>query len=46
MLAAFLAPYLGGILYGALPYNPFIIAILITPILSILALSKPLKEKT
>ncbi|MDH5712689.1 MAG: MFS transporter [Candidatus Bathyarchaeota archaeon] len=45
MLAAFLAPYLGGILYSASPYSPFMVAIIITPILSILALSKPLKEE-
>lgn len=45
MLAAFLAPYLGGTLYSASPYNPFMVAIVITPILSILALSKPLKKE-
>ncbi len=45
LLAAFFAPYLGGLLYDSSPYNPFIIAIVITPILSVLALTKPLKEE-
>jgi len=45
LLAAFFAPYLGGLLYDSSPYNPFIIAIVITPMLSVLALTKPLKEE-
>jgi len=44
MLAAILAPYLGGILYDASPHTPFIVAVAATPLLSILALSKLLKE--
>jgi len=44
MLATILAPYLGGVLYDASPRNPFIVAIATTPLLSILALSKLLKE--
>lgn len=46
LLAAFFAPYVGGLLYDSSPYNPFIVAIVMTPILSILALTKPLKEDT
>ena len=46
LLAAFFAPYLGGLLYDSSHYNPFIIAIVITPILAVLALAKPLKEET
>jgi len=45
LLAVFFAPYLGGLLYDSWPYNPFIIAIVITPILSALVLTKPLKEE-
>lgn len=45
LLAAFLAPYLGGLLYDSSPYNPFMIAIMIIPILSVLALTKSLKEE-
>jgi len=45
LLAAFFAPYLGGLLYDSSPYNPFIVAIVITPILAVLALVKPLKEE-
>ena len=44
MLATILAPYLGGMLYDASPHNPFIVAIAATPLLSILALSRLLKE--
>lgn len=45
LLATFFAPYLGGLLYDSSPYYPFILAIVITPILSVLALTKPLKEE-
>jgi len=45
MLATILAPYLGGMLYHASPHNPFIVAVAATPLLSILALSKLLKEE-
>lgn len=44
MLAAFFAPYLGGMLYKAWPYNPFIVAIMATPLLAVLALSSPFQE--
>ncbi len=44
LLATFFAPYLGGLLYDSSPYNPFMIAIVATPILSVLAFAKPLKE--
>jgi len=43
-LAAFLAPYLGGLLYEATPYTPFYIVIAVTPLLAVLALAKPFKE--
>ena len=46
MLAAFLAPYLGGMLYEAWPYNPFLVAIVATPLLAVLALTSPFQEKT
>lgn len=45
MLATILAPYIGGVLYHASPHNPFIVAVAATPLLSILALSKLLKEE-
>lgn len=45
MFAAFFAPYVGGMLYSVSPYNPFLVAIAITPILSILALTRPWKER-
>jgi len=40
MLSSFIAPYVGGVLYGASPYYPFIIAIVATSILAPLSLSK------
>ena len=46
MLAAFFAPYLGGVIYEAWPYNPFIVAIVATPLLAVLALTSPFQEKT
>ncbi|MCZ2855653.1 MAG: MFS transporter [Candidatus Bathyarchaeota archaeon] len=45
LLAAFFAPYLGGLLYDSSPDKPFLIAIVATSILSVLALTKPLKDK-
>ncbi len=45
MLAAFSAPYLGGVIYEAWPYNPFIVAIVATPLLAALALTSPFQEK-
>jgi MFS family permease len=44
MFAAFLAPYLGGLLYEASPYNPFLVFIAATALLSVLALSGLLEE--
>ncbi len=41
MFAAFLAPYLGGLLYNSSPYNPFLIFIAATALLSVVALTKP-----
>jgi ENTS family enterobactin (siderophore) exporter len=46
MLAAFLAPYLGGLLYEAWPYTPFLVFIVATAILSVLALAKPFEGET
>jgi len=43
LLAAFPAPYIGGIFYEASPYNPFIIAIIAIPFLAVLALIISLK---
>lgn len=40
MLSSFIAPYVGGVLYSASPYYPFIIAIVATSILAPLSLSK------
>jgi MFS family permease len=44
-LTAFIAPYLGGILYEASPYTPFYVVIVATLLLSLVAFTKPLKEK-
>jgi len=44
-LAAFIAPYLGGILYEASPYTPFYVVIVATLLLSLVAFTKPLKER-
>jgi fucose permease len=43
-LTAFIAPYLGGILYEASPYMPFQVVIVATLLLSLVAFTKPLKE--
>jgi MFS family permease len=40
MFSSFIAPYIGGVLYGVSPYYPFIIAIVATAILAPLSLSK------
>jgi len=45
MLAAFLAPYLGGLLYEAWPYYPFLVFIVATLLLSVLALSGVFEEE-
>ncbi|MFB0501805.1 MAG: MFS transporter [Candidatus Bathyarchaeia archaeon] len=44
MLAAFSAPYLGGLLYEAWPYNPFLVFIMATLVLSVLALARIFEE--
>jgi ACDE family multidrug resistance protein len=44
-LTAFIAPYLGGILYEASPYTPFYVVIVATLLLSLVAFTKPLKER-
>lgn len=46
MFAAFLAPYLGGLLYEASPYNPFLVFIVATALLSVFALTKLFDEGT
>ena len=46
MFAAFLAPYLGGVLYESSPYNPFLVFIVATALLSVLALTKLFDEET
>jgi len=46
MFAAFLAPYLGGLLYESSPYNPFLVFIVATTLLSVLALTKLFEEET
>jgi len=43
-LAAFAAPYLGGVLYENSPYTPFYLAIGITPLLAILGLTRLFKQ--
>jgi MFS family permease len=40
MFSSFIAPYIGGVLYGASSYYPFIIAIVATIILASLSLSR------
>lgn len=37
MFSSFIAPYIGGVLYDSSPYNPFLVAIIITPFLALLA---------
>ena len=44
MFSSFIAPYIGGVLYGASPYYPFVVAIMITPFLALLASTKLLEE--
>jgi MFS family permease len=46
MFAAFLAPYLGGVLYDSSPYNPFLVFIVATALLSVFALTKLFDEET
>jgi len=44
--AASIAPFIGGVLYEYSPYTPFYIIIGVSPLLSIIALTKPFKEAT
>jgi len=44
LLATFFAPFLGGLLYDSSPYSLFVVAIVITAILSALVLTRPFKE--
>ncbi len=46
MFAAFLAPYLGGLLYDSSPYTPFLVFIVATALLSVLSLTKLFDEET
>ena len=43
-LAGSIAPYLGGIIYESSPYTPFFIVMAISPLLALIALTKPFKE--
>ena len=45
MFAAFLAPYLGGLLYDSSHYTPFLVFIVATALLSVLALTKLFDEE-
>jgi len=45
-LAASFAPYVGGVIYESSRYMPFYIIIGVSPLLSLIALTKPFKEKT
>jgi len=40
MFSAFMAPYIGGVLYDASPYHPFLVAIVGTLVLALLALTR------
>lgn len=44
LLAAFLAPYIGSMLYKFSPYLPLYVAVVATPLLAVLALTKPFRE--
>lgn len=45
-IAAAVAPYIGGVLYESSPFMPFYIVIGVSPLLSLIALTKPFKEET
>lgn len=45
-MAASIAPYFGGVVYGASPYIPFYLATVVFPLLALVALAKPFKEAT
>jgi len=44
-LAASVAPYVGGVIYESARYMPFYIIIGVSPLLALIALTKPFKEK-
>jgi MFS family permease len=44
MFSSFMAPYIGGVLYGASPRYPFIAALVTTPFLALLAFTKSSKS--
>jgi len=44
-LAASIAPYIGGIMYESSSFTPFYIIIGVSPLLSLIALTKPFKEE-
>jgi len=44
-MAASVAPFIGGVLYESSPYLPFYIIIGVSPLLSLVALTKPFKEE-
>jgi len=43
--AASVAPFIGGVLYEWSPFTPFYIIIGVSPVLSLIALTKPFREK-
>jgi len=43
MFSSFIAPYIGGILYNVSPYHPFLVAIVITLFLALLAFTRLLE---
>jgi MFS family permease len=44
-IAASIAPYIGGVIYESSPYLPFYIITGVAPLLSLIAITKPFKEK-
>jgi hypothetical protein len=44
MFSSFIAPYIGGILYGVSPYYPFIVAIVVTLFLALLLTTQLFEE--
>ena len=43
-IAASIAPYIGGVIYESSPYLPFYIITGVTPLLALIAVTKPFKE--
>ncbi|MDH5771446.1 MAG: MFS transporter, partial [Candidatus Bathyarchaeota archaeon] len=44
MFSSFIAPYIGGILYGVSPYYPFVVAIVVTLFLALLVTTQLFEE--